>query len=194
MDLISVVVPIYNVERYVDRCISSIIKQTYRSVEIILVDDGSVDKSPQICDTYARNDERIKVVHKKNEGVGAARNYGMSIAQGKYLCFVDGDDFLPVTSLENLYKGIKENGVDLCCGCWTKISIKGDTRNTYIDRIVPTVNKDDLIEVMDYEEIKGPVAKLYKTEIIKSRELLFPEDVKISEDTIIVYQYLKMCD
>lgn len=194
MELISIVVPVYNVEKYIHRCISSIMNQTYKNIEMVLVDDGSSDKSPQICDSFARNDSRIKVVHKENGGVGAARNRGMNIAKGEYLCFVDGDDFLPLTAIENLYKGIKESNADMCCGCWAKISVKYTTCNGHLERTVLSENKDDLMEIMDYEEIKGPVAKLYKTNLIKSKGLFFPEDIKISEDTIFVYQYLQECD
>ena len=92
--LISVIVPIYNVEKYLTKCIESIINQTYKNLEIILVDDGSPDKSPIICDEYAKKDNRIKVIHKKNGGLSDARNYGMSLATGEYISFIDSDDYI----------------------------------------------------------------------------------------------------
>ena len=94
MDLITVIVPIFNVENYLSKCIESIIKQTYRNLEIILVDDGSTDDSPIICDKYAKLDSRIKVIHKLNGGLSDARNCGMRIAQGRYIAFVDSDDYI----------------------------------------------------------------------------------------------------
>ena len=90
--LISVIVPVYNVEEYVEKCVLSIINQTYKNLEIILVDDGSPDRCPQMCDDYAEKDSRIKVVHKKNGGLSDARNAGTGQALGSYIAFVDGDD------------------------------------------------------------------------------------------------------
>lgn len=93
-ELISVIVPVYNVERYLRRCVDSILHQTYRNLEVLLVDDGSTDASGAICDEYAAQEERVTAVHQKNGGLSAARNAGLERAQGTYLCFVDSDDFL----------------------------------------------------------------------------------------------------
>lgn len=92
--LISVIVPIYNVEKYLARCVDSIVNQTYKNLEIILVDDGSPDRCPQMCDDYAEKDRRIKVVHKNNGGLSDARNAGMAVATGEYISFIDGDDYV----------------------------------------------------------------------------------------------------
>ena len=92
--LISVIVPIYNVEKYLARCVDSIVNQTYKNLEIILVDDGSPDSCPDICDVWKEKDDRIKVIHKKNGGLSDARNAGLDIAQGEYVAFVDSDDFI----------------------------------------------------------------------------------------------------
>ena len=105
---ITIIIPVYNVEKYIDRCIESIIRQTYRNLEIILVDDGSPDHCPQICDEYAKKDNRIKVVHKKNEGQGLARNDALNIASGDYVTFVDSDDFLAIDAIEKLTKASKD--------------------------------------------------------------------------------------
>lgn len=106
--LISVIVPVYNVEEYLDRCIESIVNQTYKNLEIIIVDDESPDNSPQICDSWAKRDDRIRVIHKKNEGVAVARNTALEIARGDYIAFVDGDDYC----FKNLYQHLLKNLVD----------------------------------------------------------------------------------
>jgi glycosyltransferase involved in cell wall biosynthesis len=113
MDKISIIVPIYNVEKYLRECIESIISQTYKNLEIILIDDGSPDNCGKICDEYARKDDRIKVIHKENGGVSDARNCGLDNATGKYLAFVDPDDYVDNTYIEKLYNAIKENNVQM---------------------------------------------------------------------------------
>lgn len=113
VDLISVIVPIYRVEKYIDQCIWSIRNQTYRHIEIILVDDGSDDRCPQICEQHAKEDERIKVIHKKNGGADSARKAGMLLATGKYVGYVDGDDWIEPEMYEKLLAYAKEYGVDV---------------------------------------------------------------------------------
>lgn len=115
--LVSVVVPVYNVEKYLDRCVESIVKQTYENLEIILVDDGSLDQSGAMCDEWAQKDARIKVVHKKNGGLSDARNKGVEVATGDYIGFVDSDDYIALDTYEVLVKLIQENDVDISmCG------------------------------------------------------------------------------
>lgn len=111
---VSIIVPIYNVEKYFDRCIKSIINQTLKNIEIILVDDGSPDLCPQKCDEAAKYDSRIKVIHKKNEGLGFARNSGLDIATGEYVYFVDSDDYLDTKAAETLYKTAVKENLDVC--------------------------------------------------------------------------------
>lgn len=101
-DLVSIIVPIYGVEEYLSKCIDSIINQTYKNLEIILVDDGSPDKCPDICDAFEKKDERIKVIHKKNGGLSDARNAGIDTAHGDYIVFVDSDDWIENTMVEHL--------------------------------------------------------------------------------------------
>ena len=109
-DLISIVLPIYNVENYLERCIKSVISQTYKNLEIILVDDGSTDDCSKMCDEWAEKDNRIVVVHKNNQGLGMARNTGIEYAKGRFICFFDSDDFIENDTIENVYKVItKEN-------------------------------------------------------------------------------------
>ena len=102
--MISIIVPIYNVEKYLPQCLDSLISQTYRDIEIILVDDGSPDKCPEICDAYAKKDARIKVVHQINGGVSSARNTGLKASRGEYIGFVDPDDWLDRDYLKKLYE------------------------------------------------------------------------------------------
>ena len=107
--LISVIVPVYKVEKYLDQCINSIVNQTYRNLEVILVDDGSPDGCPQLCDAWAKKDSRISVIHKENQGIGMARNTGMDHASGAYICFFDSDDFI------SFVEEIKKYDIDRIC-------------------------------------------------------------------------------
>lgn len=111
--LISVVIPIYNVEKYLDRCINSVLNQTYKNLEIILIDDGSPDNCPQMCNEYAAKDKRIKVIHKRNEGLGYARNTGIKESCGEYIIFIDSDDFIDKNCIKDSYELAKENDADI---------------------------------------------------------------------------------
>ena len=124
--MISVIIPIYNVEKYLCRCLDSIISQSYKDLEIILVDDGSPDNSPSICDSYARNDNRIKVIHKTNGGLSAARNTGLKYAMGDFISFIDSDDYIEPKMYEILFNLITKFDSDISmCGC-NVISENGD--------------------------------------------------------------------
>lgn len=111
MDLISIIVPIYNVEQYLDRCVKSIVEQTYTNLEIILVDDGSPDRCPAMCDAWAKRDPRIKVIHKANGGLSDARNAGLEIVAGEYIAFADSDDLIAADYVQQLYEAIQGTGV-----------------------------------------------------------------------------------
>lgn len=111
---ISIIVPVYNVEKYLDRCVQSLIHQTLKEIEIILVDDQSPDNCPQMCDDYTKNDPRIRVIHKKNGGLGMARNSGIEVAQGEYISFIDSDDFVDTKTYETLYNKALEKELDTC--------------------------------------------------------------------------------
>lgn len=112
-ELVSVIVPIYNVEKYLDRCVDSIVKQTYHNLEIILVDDGSPDNCPQMCDAWAERDSRIHVIHKQNQGLGMARNTGIEHATGEYICFFDSDDFVSADTIKKACTAAKEACSDI---------------------------------------------------------------------------------
>lgn len=114
-ELVSVIIPVYNVEKYIYKCLDSIVKQTYNTIEIILVDDGSTDSSGRICDEYAKKDSRIRVIHKENGGLGSARNAGLDVAIGKYILFIDSDDWVDENYVESLLC-YKTNDNITCCG------------------------------------------------------------------------------
>ncbi|MBR1540013.1 MAG: glycosyltransferase [Clostridia bacterium] len=112
-ELISIIVPVYKVEKYLDKCINSIVSQTYKNLEVILVDDGSPDSCGKMCDEWTQKDTRIKVIHKENGGLSDARNFGLDCAKGKYIQFVDSDDYIEKDMIEFLYKNLKENNADI---------------------------------------------------------------------------------
>ena len=130
MPKVSIVVPIYNVEKYLEQCIDSIINQTLKEIEIILVDDGSPDNCPQICDDYVKKDSRIKVVHKTNGGLSSARNAGIEIATGDYIGFVDSDDYIELDMYEKMYNIAIENNVDFVMSDYYSVSNEGKVRAT----------------------------------------------------------------
>jgi len=188
---ISVIVPIYKVEKYLHKCVDSIINQTYKNLEIILVDDGSPDNCPAICDEYAKKDNRIKVIHKPNGGLSDARNAGLDIATGEYIAFVDSDDYIDLTMYEKLYNAIKQNDCDLAvCGfnnvnedeskvwqCWKK------------DKVI---NQNEPVKLLfENNNVGGIITawnKLYHKDIFKT--LRYPVG-KINEDEFVVYDVLK---
>ena len=114
---VSIIVPVYNVEKYLDRCMESLLNQTLKDIEIILVDDGSPDNCPQMCDEYAKKDSRVKVVHKANAGLGYARTSGLEVATGEYVAFVDSDDYVDLDAYQTMYnEAVRENADYVCCG------------------------------------------------------------------------------
>ena len=112
-DIISIIIPVYNIEKYLSKCLESIAIQSYQNLEILLIDDGSSDRSPEICDAYKKKDKRFCVIHKENGGLSSARNAGIEIASGKYLLFVDGDDYIDKDMVKILYKRIKQDKSDM---------------------------------------------------------------------------------
>ena len=130
----SVVLPIYNVEKYLNRCLDSVMNQTYKKLEIILVDDGSPDNCPQMCDNWARVDDRIKVVHKKNAGLGEARNSGLDVATGDYIAFFDSDDYIDTRLFEELYTVIISDNPDLIEFGHHDVDRQGNITRTFIPK------------------------------------------------------------
>lgn len=187
--LISVIVPVYNVEEYIERCIESIIKQTYNNIEIILIDDGSKDKSNEICDIYAQKDKRIKVIHKENEGVSKARNVGLDIAKGEYIVFIDSDDYVETNYINTLYELSLENNSDITiCGVKDE-NINGNILNESKDTTKKMLKKETLKELLNEEYFNCVCwAKIYKKKIIGN--VRFNENMKIAEDFDFLYKII----
>lgn len=190
-ELISVVVPIYNVEKYLKRCIDSIIQQTYKNLEIILVDDGSPDNCGKICDDYAKTDKRIKVIHKKNGGLSDARNVGIKNATGKYITFIDSDDDILVDFIGYMYNLSKKNKADVV------VADENLINNIFIskkvnEKIIEYKSKKDAIK--DLLTLRLPVAahgKLYLKTLFDDIE--YPKG-KIYEDNGTTYKVLLKCN
>ncbi len=190
MDLISIIVPVYNVEAYLKRCIESIINQTYKDIEIILVDDGSTDNSSKICDEYKNKDKRIKVIHKVNGGLSSARNRGLDIAKGKYIGFVDSDDYISPKMYEILYKELINNKADMAM-C-DSIYIKNDNKIINDYNITIFTKKDAIKRLLTTDNKVNPSAwnKLYKKELFKN--IRYPIGF-VYEDIITTYLIINKC-
>ena len=176
---VSVIVPIYNVEKYIGKCILSIIEQTYKNIEIILVDDGSLDDSGNIADEYATRDNRIKVLHKTNAGVSAARNSGLHAATGDFVCFSDGDDYVMPNYVEHLLK--------LCLTYHADVAYTVDMYTTFhnehiANSQVKVITPEDATEnILCYKVPIGVYSKLFNREFLVKNNIRFLEDVYIGE-------------
>lgn len=184
---ISVIVPVYKVEPYLDKCISSIANQTYRNLEIILVDDGSPDSCPAMCDAWAEKDSRIRVIHKSNGGLSDARNAGMAVATGELMAFVDSDDWVAPDTYEYLYQRLTEDNSDIAA-CGVQMVWENGASSRMLTREGSRVlNQEEAMRAIIEESwLKQPVVyKLYKTELV--RDILFPIG-KYHEDVFWSYQ------
>lgn len=167
--MISVIVPVYNIEKYIKKCICSIINQTYKDLEIIIVDDGSNDRSGQICDEFAGQDERIIVIHKENGGLSSARNVGLDIARGEYIGFVDGDDYISERMYETLLCHIESNNADMViCGYREiKEENRGPEDSKLVEETETVISGEDRYKLITDFDTENIVAwsKLYKKNI-----------------------------
>ena len=191
-ELISVIVPVYNVEPYMERCIDSIINQSYENLEIILVDDGSTDKSGEICDAYEKIDTRVRVFHKRNGGLSSARNSGLEIASGKYIGFVDSDDYIAPDMYEALYRHMSDDVDFVCCGI-VRIDRKGHRTMTghASGKAVCMDNVQAVKELLLRRYLAFSACdKLCRKEVI--REIGFPDD-RVCEDLPYTYRLVKRC-
>lgn len=190
---VSIIVPIYKVEKYLRQCIDSIINQSLKDIEIILVDDGSPDNCPKICDDYKKIDSRIKVIHKKNGGLSSARNAGMKIATGEYIGFVDSDDYIEHDMYEKMYYTAKEHDVDFVMSDYYKVH---ETNKTEVSAIIDggLYNKNKIKNIIypqlimkeniDYGPLLAVWHCLYKNSFLKNNDISFDEVVKYSEDNL----------
>lgn len=183
-DLISIIVPIYNMENFLAKSLDSILNQTYEEFELLLIDDGSTDSSSSICDSYANNDERIKVVHQSNKGISGARNTGLKIAKGKYIMFIDPDDFISYDMIEKLYLNININKADI--SVCNYMCIYNDFKNK---SLIPEgiYSNHDAIELLLKDDNMPSYLwnKLYRNVVWNN--IYFPEG-KRYEDTYVMHK------
>lgn len=195
--LISIIIPVYRVEKWLKKCVNSVIRQTYKNLEIILVDDGSPDKCPQICDKLAKKDSRINVIHKENGGVSSARNAGIDASTGEYICFIDSDDWIDKNFIMNAYNDAISNGAQIVISNITIVSRRGE-------RLYKTVNQTQRIDFNSEEtlfaalqeelSLGGAVPKLYESSLIKDNNIKFDSKVKFGEDVLFLLKCFEFCD
>lgn len=190
---ISIIVPVYNSEKYIVECIDSILSQTFKSFELILIDDGSVDRSGMICDDYAKKDSRIVVIHTSNNGVCAARNNGIEVARGHYIMLCDSDDIVDEHWCEYMYKVANSNQYCMVSSDWKQF--KNEKELVYYKRLKIEIN----LQKSNYYDLfrKGLTGyvwnKIFRTDIILNNGIRFPIDIPIAEDVKFVCEYMKYC-
>lgn len=176
--IISIIVPIYKVEGYIHQCINSILNQTYRNLEVILVDDGSPDSCPTICDEYAKKDNRIKVIHKLNGGLSEARNFGLDIAKGEYIAFVDSDDYIHATMIETILQCMIDNDcqIGMCARCDIQgdlntekyifpnsmIASKFEIMPLLLADVIGSQSWDKIYKRSVFDQVRFPIGRLYE--------------------------------
>lgn len=182
---VSVIIPVFNGEQFLDRCLSSITNQSYKDIEIIVINDGSTDNTKAICKNHSQNDQRIKVIHKDNEGVSTARNIGLDIATGDYIYFADADDYVLEEGIESLVNKAVESKADLIVA---EYYVAYDTKK---DKVSPATAKganDFLCSILTGKNHSALWNKLFKTELFKS--IRFPTDISYMEDKVLVSRLL----
>lgn len=200
--LISVIVPIYCIERYLGICIESIINQTYRNLEIILVDDGSPDRCPEICDLYAKKDSRIKVIHKLNGGLVSARKAGLAASTGRYIGYVDGDDWISPEFYESLYTSIKTSEADIIAAGQSRDLFSKSKH--FLNNIPCGIYEGEKLdglrrEMISHGDFYRPGVytyvwnKLFKREVLMNPQMNVDERISIGEDAAVVYPAIMEC-
>lgn len=187
-ELISIIVPVYNVEKYLDRCIKCLISQSYRNIEIILVNDGSTDNSKKICKKYKKIDHRIKLINKENGGLSEARNYGIKESKGNYLFFIDSDDCMHTDTISFLYKQLKNNDADIATILYRKIYEDDNVTDEIISAPTSFVyDNTEALEKLLYQEncTTSAWGKLYKKDLFRNVE--YPVG-KVHEDFPVTYK------
>lgn len=199
---VSVIVPVYNVEKYLERCVDSLMNQTLKEIQIILVDDGSLDRSGELCRRFAEKDSRINVISKKNEGQGLARNSGLSCVSGKYVTFVDSDDYIDLDTFEILWNTMENERADLCCYSYVKHDPEGEI--VYAAKVKERIYENNEVKtsfLLHYfgddpmeDDLRGVSAcmSIFRTDIIKNKNIHFQSERKVfSEDTLFCLDYCK---
>ena len=197
--LISIIMPVYNAEKYLNRSIESIMNQTYNNIEIILVNDGSTDNSLEICTSYQEKDNRIKLINQANKGVSFARNKGIDEATGDYIMFIDSDDYVEKNMIEDMVSKITEDDIDLVISGIKMDYIKNgqvikEEKYKLKDKMYTIVEMlNDILIDIDLICICGPWCKLYKTEILKNNKIKFTNEFTMGEDTWYNLDYIDTC-
>lgn len=188
--MISIIVPVYKVEPFLEACVLSILRQTYRNFELILIDDGSPDRCGKICDNLAQRDSRISVIHQQNGGVSRARNAGINMASGDWIVFIDSDDLVTPGFL-GAFQVQENHQSDLVIQGWQNLK-SGHLGEKYLFQ---TQHYHSLKEALtpNILTFRGPVCKLFKKSLIDDHHLCFPEDVAYAEDAVFYYSYLGLC-
>ncbi len=195
--LVSVVIPVYNTAAYLNKCVQSVVDQTYQKLEIILVDDGSADESPRLCDQWAAKDSRIKVVHKQNQGLGMARNTGLDLATGAYICFFDGDDYVDLQAIELCVQNALQNNTDVVMFGLCDVQPDGSVVTKQIDDSKPLFAQQEVINdllpsMFVYGKGFGVSAcgKMYRLDTLKKQGQRFlSEREVVSEDAIFALDF-----
>ncbi len=191
--LVSIIVPVYNAEKYLNRCIDSILSQTMTDFELLLIDDGSKDNSGRICDEYAEKDARVRVFHKPNGGVSSARNLGLDNAKGKWITFVDADDRCSCDYLEHLLSKVDDD-TDLIISYAVICDSTGEKAEVYPEYRVNATNFERLFVDSDMHWHTSPWAKLYRASIIYENSLRFNEMMHIGEDADFLFSFMLITD
>lgn len=192
MTRVSVIIPIYNAANTLMRCLNSVISQTVKPFEVLVIDDGSTDSSKAILDEYAVKSPNIRVITQNNKGVSVARNVGIEAAIGDWLMFVDADDFLEPNTLEILTQNI--SGEMALAGLTIHTSEKIYNQNLFLENAREAsgaMSVEKALSILSYYTFCGPVCKLFRSDIVKQYNILFPTDMRFGEDTVFVYTYLK---
>lgn len=191
--LISIIIPVFNAEKRLEQCILSVLSQTYKNFELILINDGSSDNSGIICDKYAKIDCRIKVIHKQNGGVSSARNTGIRNALGEFICFIDSDDWVDDTYIDSFFHNqeLKEDLFIQGIKYYIPRRNKETIMFKYSKRAFKLIENIDFIIESQLLENGCPVAKLFKMNIIKNNNIYFDENLSINEDHLFVITYFK---
>jgi glycosyltransferase involved in cell wall biosynthesis len=189
--LVSIIIPVYNALLYLERCLDSILAQSYENFELLIINDGSEDDSLRICRKYEQQDKRVKVFNKQNGGVSSARNTGLNNASGEWICFIDSDDYVEQNHLEQLATDVEENVDFIMHG---KYGNSKSSHPNYNFKIVDTANKQELFEAFKISPNGQPFSKLFRHTVIKKYNINFAEEVKISADVLFVLEYLSKVD
>lgn len=189
---ISVIVPVYKAEKYIHRCLDSIINQTFKDFELILVDDGSPDRSGEICDEYAKKDKRVRVIHRKNEGVSIARNIGIDVAKSELICFVDSDDWVEDIYLYEFIKNNDDNNI-VFQGILYDFEYNPSKNTPFFkyDKISFPINKQEYIVKYNILANGCPVGKIFRKSILNKYNIRFNEYISTHEDHLFVWQYIQ---